>query len=389
MTKSANDPVAILLDDRNRLPAWARPVHRLVTGISDPGKPPKRSTPLRLFAKDGGLMGLGVAAAAAGVSLAAMSVAGAVAGVPLAAIGVLGATGRARRIVVGHVHEASHGIVAKFYAKRGVSRRRARCFAEAILDLGTALTMTTNGQDYRRDHGRHHDPRRLGTLGDPDGALLKSWGLWPDETRNVVKRLLELALSPGWHARFLAARLASNLLRGKPYRRLLGATALALLAGSAFVLPLPIWLVAVFLPLGPGYNIATALQLATIHPYGFDTPADALEAHAERTWTRIPYTPMPQRGAGVAAWTMWGIRMTGHAIARLVVLDDGMVAHDYHHLAWPIGKPFEDWWNTAQYWIDAYCAGELPEGAASRVLWGLPEALQRQQAQFQRMRAGE
>ncbi|HYW16095.1 MAG TPA: fatty acid desaturase [Allosphingosinicella sp.] len=387
MKKYAKDRVAILLRDRDRLPALLRPAHRLATGVPRPGARPKGGTPLRHFAKDVGLMGLGMAAAAVGVHLAAAALPLSVVGIPLTFIGMLGATGRARRIVVGHVHEASHGVAATYYSKRGMSRRRARRIAEAILDFGTAITLTTNGQEYRRDHGHHHDPRRLGTLADPDGALLKSWSLWPDEAEKVVRRLLLLAFSPRWHARFFAERLASNLLRGRPSRRLLGAAALALMAGSAFVLSFPVWLAAVFLPLGPGYQIATLLQLATIHPYGFATPADTLEAHAERTWTRIPYAPMPEEGSGVAAWGRWAIRALGHAMARLAVLDDTMVAHDYHHLAWPIGEPFEDWWNTAIYWVDSYVAGRLPEGAESRVLWGLPQALQRQQEQFDKLRA--
>ncbi len=380
------DPFAIVLNDRERLLKPLRAAHRLLTGVREPGRAPLASTPLRMLAKDLGWLGSSMLVAGAGASMATTSAIGALFGVPVAALGILVAIGRNRRLVVSHVHEASHGIVADFYQKRGWGERSARRAAEAILDLGSSITLTLNGQGYRALHALHHEFEHLGTLTDPDGATLKAWKIWPDETRNLRATLLRTALDPRWHLRFFWERILSSVAQGKRYRRAMGATALALLIGSAFVLPLPFWLAAVFLPFGPGYHVATLAQLTTIHPYGYRDGAASLDDYAERTWDRIPYAPMPEPGAGKMAWLRWTWSMLGHVIARMTVLDDTMVPHAYHHLAWEIGRPFDDWWNTAQYWSDAYAAGLLPAGAEDRIVWGLPEAWDRQQAHFDKIR---
>jgi len=386
MKTISKDRQAVVLADRLRLPAPLRPAHRLLTAVREPGLAPRRSTPLRMLGKDLGWLATSMLAAGTGAALAATGPTGALLGIPMAAAGILVAIGRNRRLVVSHLHEASHGIAADFYRKRGMSDRNARRIAEAILDIGSSVTLTLNGQDYRTTHALHHEFEHLGTLRDPDGAMLKAWRIWPDETRNLRSTLVRTALNPIWHLRFLRDRILGNVARGKPYRRALGASVLAVLAGSALVLPLPVWFAAVFLPFGPGYHLATLAQLTTIHPYGFRDGAATLGDYAERTWERIPYTPMPAKGSGAGAWLRWSWSMLGHAIARATVLDDTMIPHGYHHLAWPLGRAFDDWWNTAQYWADAHAAGALPEGAGDRIVWGLTEAWDRQQAHFDRMR---
>jgi hypothetical protein len=375
-----------VLNDRERLLKSLRGAHRLLTCVYEPGTAPKRSTPLRMLAKDLGWLGTSMLAAGMGAVLASAGPIGALFGVPMTAVGVLVAIGRNRRLVVSHVHEASHGIVADFYRERGWPERRARRVAEAILDIGSSITMTLNGQDYRTTHMLHHEFEHLGTLGDPDGATLKAWHIWPDETPNLLAALVRTVLNPMWHLRFLRERIMSNVAKGRPYRRAMGAAILAMMVGSALVLPLPVWLAAVFLPFGPGYNIASLAQLTTIHPYGFPAGAKTLAEYAQRTWERIPYTPMPAEGADVAAWLRWSWSMVGHVIARMTVLDGTMIPHGYHHLAWPVGREFDDWWNTAQYWSDAHAAGLLPAGAENRIVWGLTEAWERQQAHFEKMR---
>lgn len=382
----SKNPISVVLKDRERLPEFLRPLHRLQTAVPEPGSKIRKTTPLRIFAADGGLMVAFLALAGLGAALASKGFAGALVGLPLAAFAIMAAVGRMRRLVVSHVHEASHGIVAKFYRERGMSKRKAEMIAEAILDLGSALTLTLNGQDYRTTHALHHEFAHLGTLTDPDGETLHEWGIWPDRVDNLPRALLLTAVNPLWHLRFARDRIMSNVARGKLYRRALGAAMLAMVLGSALVLPFPVWLAAVFLPFGPGYQLATLAQLTTIHPYGYCEGAQTLEDYAERMWDRIPYRPMPARGATIGDWVQWAWAMSGHGIARLTVLDDTMVPHGYHHLAWPIGRAFDDWWNTAQYWVDAYVAGVLPKGATERIVWGLPEAWKRQQAHFVKCR---
>lgn len=386
MKTISNDRVAVVLADRARLPKSLQGAHRLLTGVNEPGRAPKHSTPLRMLAKDLGWLGGSLLAAGAGAAIAATGSVAALLGMPVAAAGIVLAVGRLRRLVVSHVHEASHGIVASFYRERGMPGETADRIAEAILDIGSTLTLTLNGQDYRASHKLHHDPEHLGTLIDPDGATLKEWHIWPDETRSLRAALLATVANPGWHLRFLRDRITSNIACGRPYRRAMGAAMLAAMLGSALVLPLPVWFAAVFLPFGPGYHIASLAQLTTIHPYGYRDGAASIDDYAKRTWERIPYRPMPVKGASFATWLGWAWAMAGHAVARAAVLDDTMIPHGYHHLAWPLGRPFDDWWNTGQYWVDAHFEGVLPPGAGDRVLWGLPEAWQRQQQHFEKMR---
>ncbi|MEM9422711.1 MAG: fatty acid desaturase [Pseudomonadota bacterium] len=383
-SKNTRSKLARIYADRRRLPRWARGLHALQTGLPSLDAELKETTPLRIFAIDILWLSGFMLMSGAGAMLMGLTSLLTMAGIVMTAIGILGSIGRLRRLVVGHVHEATHGIVTKFYKARGKSKKSARHNTEIILDVGTALSFSMNGQDYRREHARHHTMEKLGTLRDPDGLVLQEWGLWPGEVKNLKLALLARALNPVWHLRFFQARVKSNLFRGRPYRRLMGLGVLALLIGSAFVLPTAVWFAMVFIPFGPGYQIASMLQVITEHPYGFADPATTLDELAARTWERIPYDPMPCMFSRTPLrdWLYWGARLPGHIASRLTVLDDTMIAHGYHHLAWPVGRPFEDWWNTAARFVEAFEAGALPEGADERIVWGLGEAITRQAAHF-------
>lgn len=387
-SKYTNSKIKTVYADRDRLPKWARGLHALQTGLPDAAKPFKSTTPLRAFAGDLAWLSGFMLLACGGAMLIGMSLLFTLLGLGLSLLGALGSIGRLRRLVVGHVHEATHGIVTKFYRARGDSKSKARRKTGLILDLGTILTFSQNGQDYRREHSRHHTKEKLGTLRDPDGFVLKTWGLWPGHVDNLRLALLSRALNPMWHMRFFLARAKSNIFRGRPYRRITGLTALSAMIGSAFIMPLPVWIAMVFIPFGPGYQIASMLQVITEHPYGFSGPAKTLDELAERTWERIPYDPMPLVGsaAPLREWLLWSARLPGHIASRLTVLDDTMIAHGYHHLAWPVGRPFEDWWNTSARFVEAYQTGALPAGFDGRIVWGLGEAIDRQAEHFEALK---
>ena len=367
------------------LVGWAQ---KLLSGLPAQHDALKITTPLRLLGADLLWLSMFMAFAMGGAWIAMAGPALSIIGAILMVMGVLGAIGRLRRIVVGHVHEATHGVTAKFYQEAGLTENRAASIGEFILDFGSALTFTLNGQAYRDAHEVHHD-EYLGTRIDPDGADLYNTGLWPSLTdRPLLSLALRLA-SPVYHVKAFAARVHTNLIAAKPSRRVLGAVALAGLIGSAFVLPFWIWFVGVFLVWGPGYQAAALLQVMTEHPYGHNAPAKSLSSVAERTWERIPYRPMPVGGNRdkVWPWLSWtGVNLV-HIASRLAVLDDTMIAHGYHHLAWPIERPFNDWWNTSAYMVRAYHDGALPGGHETRVVEGLPEALMRQSAHFRALRS--
>ncbi len=144
---------------------------------------------------------------------------------------------------------------------------------------------------------------------------------------------------------------------------------------------------AIGLPWTVGYHVAALLQVATEHPYGFTEGADDLAAHALRNWERVPMEPFPARprrgGVAVGAWIGWTLRLVlVHVPSRLAVLDGSMIAHGWHHLAWPVGAPFHDWWETPRRMLIARRLGTQPHEAATPVVAGLLGALVRQSRRF-------
>lgn len=379
-----NDPIQQLLDDRQRWPKWLRPLHVALTGVPDPGAKPRDTTPIKMLVEDVSVLTVSAALSAWAADAVASSNTAVFAG-PIAIVGLvaaLGAIGRLRRLVVGHSHEAGHGVVSAFYRENGIDDDKAMRRQTFIQDAATLITLTQNGQDYAREHEDHHG-QWLGTANDPDGAMLKEWGFWPGMDNTVREQMWLTILNPIWHLRFLAKRLQSNLLHGPVYRRVLAAIRVAMGIGGLALLPLPsaLALIAIWVP---GYQIASLLQVLTIHTYGHTKPADTPEDYAERTHERIPYRLMP-RSSNPLEWFRWSWSMLGHVAARLTVLDSTMIAHGWHHLAWPTGNPFNDWWNTSLRMVNAYVEGKLPEGWEQRILWGLVPGLERQQANFDRL----
>lgn len=374
----ANDPIQQLLDDRARWPEWLQPMHVAITGVPNPGSKPRDTTPLKLLLEDVSL--LAVSASLSAWSANALVVAGSVTAMvglaPVVLVAGMAAVGRLRRLVVGHNHEAGHGVVAAFYESRGIAPAIAKLIARFIATFSTLTTFTQNNDDYAREHEDHHG-RWLGTRQDPDGEQLHEWGFWPGKITSVRQHMWRTILNPIWHARFLIKRLESNLLRGPAYRRLLAAMRLALGIAALALMPWPsaLALLAIWVP---GYQTASLVQLLTIHTYGHTKPADTLEDYAERTHERIPYRLMPKSG-GVREWLSWGWSMLGHIAARLTVLDDTMIAHGWHHLAWPTGNSFNDWWNTSLGMVNAYFEGKLPPGKEQRIQMGIGPALDRHQ----------
>ncbi|ODN70794.1 fatty acid desaturase [Methylobrevis pamukkalensis] len=296
--REGNAELNLVYADRDRLPALLRPVMDAQTALPHLARPIPGFDPVRAALRDLGLAaGFGLLAAG-GAMVAASGGAGLLA-LPLAAYGALGVTGRLRRASVGHVHEATHGVIVKALKARGTPAQGAQRISDRIMDLASALSLTRNGIDYGRDHRRHHDERWLGTLEDPDGADLAADGFWRGRfaTRRAFWGKLALTLvDPRWHARKIGQRLASNLATGTPGRRLLGLAALAGVAGSALLLPLPAWLAAVGLPWTVLLNAASLMQVLTKHPYGYAAGADTLAAYVERTHERIPWRSMPAAG---------------------------------------------------------------------------------------------
>jgi hypothetical protein len=386
-----DDHLEMVRADRKRLPSLLRPLHRILTAVPDAHAAIPQRSPVSVLARDLGLLTGFMAMSGLGASMMGTgSLASTALGALLAAGGGLGVVGRLRRLVVGHNHEAGHGVVVRWYMReRGWSKKRARRVSEAILDIATALSFTTNGHDYRQAHKRHHSLRMLGTLKDPDGAMLFKWGFWGNMRPGEFKRrLLCTVFSPRWHAEFLLERARSNLLRGKPYRRVMGLASLVALASMALVVPPPAWFAAILIPWTWGYQTASLLQVLTRHNYPHSTGARSLREYTARTWERIPWTPLPDRGlAGTAflrAWSAWAAElMLVHVPSRLAVLDSSMIWHSFHHTAYLSGVPFDDWWNTGYRATAARRDRTMVADGAGEVICGLPEAFRRQAARME------
>lgn len=67
-----------------------------------------------------------------------------------------------------------------------------------------------------------------------------------------------------------------------------------------------------------------------------------------------------------------------HLPTRVAVYDRTMIWHRYHHLAWPLGRPFDAWWAIDHEVVKAWREGALPSGWGANMLEGLPAALRRQ-----------
>ena len=387
-----DDRLDRLFADRARLPRPLAKLHELQSGLPDPREAAPARTPLGVLRRD-------LAALAGFTTLAGLGAVAAVAAPPLLTVPVavvtayaaLGVVGRLRRLVVGHTHEAGHGMVAAFYRETGLPDQAAERLNQTVLDAGSLLTLTRNGEDYRRAHEAHHDEDKLGTRRDPDGADLDGWGLWPDRSRwPLGVELIATALDPVWHVGFLLSRLRSNFVEGGRSRRVKAAAVLALLVGASQVLPFAAWMSAIALPWTVGYHWAALLQVVTEHPYGFEEGAKTLREHAARNWERVPMEPFPDRDprgrVPWGAWIGWAARLAFvHVPSRLAVLDGTMIAHGWHHLAWPVGAPFHDWWETPRRMLVARHEGTLPRDAETPVVAGLLGALRRQAARYRRV----
>jgi hypothetical protein len=230
---------------------------------------------------------------------------------------------------------------------------------------------------------------KLGTLQDPDGAMLAKWGFWGNMRRGEFKRhLLRTVFSPRWHAEFLLERMRSNLLKGKPYRRAAGLASLVALVSAALIVPLPVWIAAILIPWTWGYQTAALLQVLTRHNYPHAAGARSLREYTARTWERIPWTPLPDAGltgmSFVRRWSAWTAELIlVHVPSRLAVLDSSMIWHSFHHTAYLSGVPFDDWWNTGYRATAARRDRTMTSEGAGEVICGLPEAFRRQAARME------
>lgn len=376
------DPFQQVVDERASLPIALARLQRFMTGFPDLGEMPRETNPINLLLRDIAILA-GTAAGAAVLAAAARSAVTMPLLVPATYL-ALAAAGRLRKLTVGHMHEASHGVGFKDWADRhGMDRRRRRAWRFWLAETCSVIALTQSAVVYMKKHARHHAVEWLGTIFEPDGADLADEGfIRPMEKGTFLPRLARRLFNPAWYLRANLRRAKMSLMQGKTVRRLSAATIWVGIFGSAALLPFPAWLFGVGLPWLVLYPAASLLQVVTEHPYGDREGAIDLDQYAARTWDRLPWDAVPTDDHGghtVAAWSRWLARFAFlHLPARLAVLDTTMIYHRWHHLAWLLGRPFDRWWSIAHEARDAWRDKILPAGWQANTLNGLAAALRRQ-----------
>jgi hypothetical protein len=384
MTQPASpDPIQTLYDERARLPIGLRQLQTFMTALPDLDLQPKPSGPLREMGRDLGFLVASSTIAGIGGAVAAAGGLAALATIP-ALFFSLAAAGRLRRLTVGHMHEIGHGVGVDGWRERGWSRKTIRCGRLILAETCSAIALTVSAKHYFMAHAKHHKLGLLGTIYEPDGQELAKEGFVRGlKPGTFLRKLASKLLNPAWYLRKNADRLAMTLSEGPVIRRAAAAAGLSTLLGSLFLLPFAAWLYAIFLPWFIFYPAASFLQVVTEHPYGDTKGAVTLDEYAARTWDRLPWDAWPQSSqsstSGLRAKAAWLARfLTIHLPSRLTVLDSTMIWHRWHHIAWPLGRAFDQWWNIPFSARDAWRDGILPKGWESNTLSGLPAALKRQ-----------
>lgn len=222
------------------------------------------------------------------------------------------------------------------YAGHAVITGRKR-FDTVLGDLLSLSVLSPNMDDYAQGHNRdHHGKVGIGTLDDPDIALMQLMGFETGRSRGFyAARFLLALISPRYHILYTFLRLKSTLVTAPVWRMAvawvlfgsIGLLTYQLDAGKILVLA---WLV----PIGPLYAISAALQFPSEHMWlapqrpGEDRRAYLLRvSHGRFFLVPAPAHELPAFGA----WCRWVIRMLPHLFARLFICVSILPAHDYHH----------------------------------------------------------
>lgn len=299
----------------------------------------------------------------------------------LSAYLILALVGRLRRLQSNVAHEAVHSTLLGRKPKHP-KRQKELWLNQLIGETATAVVFATPLSIYSEVHLDHHDMDKFTTINDADAKFLHDEGFRPGKPIEYYYSLLLWKLvSPVFHARFFWSRVQANVARTRGWRRIAGVAAALALMGSLAVLPIPIWLFAVFLPWVPLYQASALVQFATEHENIQQTQGVETQAqYAARCWMRIPAHPVPEKnyhfGVEVINWLGWiSVTLLWDLPIRLAVLPAELVHHDMHHLSWWSGDRTCDWPNQGLR-REIIVHGTDPLRMGDREIWGFERALQ-------------
>ncbi|MEV7523300.1 hypothetical protein [Streptomyces sp. NPDC091371] len=246
----------------------------------------------------------------------------------------------------------------------------------------STLVCTDDADQYYEDHvNLHHRKETFATLADPTIQHLLMLGFRPGMSTQALRRRLALMIvSPRFHAEFLYTRLAQNLVRCAPYRRVMGFAYLAGVFG--LVTWQGVWwefTVAVLVPMIPLYQIVALLEFLSEHAWfkAKDGSLSGRAFHVSHSWGRFCGDPLPPTGLGryaaFRAWFRWSARLVGYHIpARLLVVPGDLAQHDFHHR-----RPSTREWVRAAYARQHDIDAGHPKWPAYTDVWGMGDAIGR------------
>jgi len=267
-----------------------------------------------------------------------------------------------RKLQVVVFHHCAHGTVL------ATPRRNA-----VLGELIAGLVLIKSFSVYRRDHTRHHSSKYLLSAEDETVQFLVSFaGLEPGLSKQRLwRRLLLNFLNPIFHLRWLADRVISCFFVGA-----LGWRVLRMLywATLLFVVWYASWwngfLIGWLVPLTVCYNVSATLRLAAEHRWPAPGPLKSRRGDfvCDTTVAVFLGARLPQR---LVAMPRWLVQMTGHFLARWLVLVGDTPCHDFHHRR-PSSPDWANYAHARQADVDRGCPG-YPRNYTA--VWGLLRAI--------------
>lgn len=349
-----------------RFPRWTQHLWTWITGKALPGQQPLvKLNPVTYLLCDLVALAVGISSAwwlvASGPSLAWL-------GLPLCWVLTTSAS-RVCSTVIAH-----HAIHTRFTHRIAQDWR--------IHQVLSTLVCTDDADQYYEDHiNLHHRKETFATIADPTIQHLLQLGFRPGMSEKALwRRLAVVVVSPRFHLEFLYTRLAQNLWRCAPYRRVMGfvylGTVLGLVAWQGAWLEFAL---AVLIPLVPLYQIVALLEFLSEHAWfkAKDASAGGRAFHVSHSWGRFSGDPLPAKGLGLAsalgAWSRWVARLAFyHVPARILVVPGDLAQHDFHHR-----RPSTKEWVRAAYARQHDIDADHPRWPAYTDVWGLGTAIGR------------
>lgn len=344
-----------------RLPATLQPILTRLTGCPLPAEAPTSLKPWHFLLT-------GLASVFTGLVSAWLlwSVGGPViAGLPVCWIFTVYGARLLRNVVL---HMCSH---TAFTRNRNLDQLIGRAVAVAFV--------TEEFDGYKRAHIGHHHSSAHQTNSDPTVVfLLQEIGLRPGmPVPEMWRRLWLVLLSPRYHFRFLAARIASHFTGTSLwYRCVVGAWLIVLVTVTYAVGNVNATVAAVVIPLVPVYQVCSGLRLASKHIFPRRLPSSrSRQTVGMFTLGIFLGERCPDAGLQgmkfVYHWFAWWLRMLFyHLPCRLMVMVGDGPAHDMHHR-----HPCHRDWPNYIYAREADIANASEADGPYREVWGLHAAI--------------